>query len=60
MELFQRFMSGSSRWWTIRNLAKLALSGVFAVDVRFPISAVSFCMINAWFLSLQLSGLGKL
>ncbi|KIN99651.1 hypothetical protein M404DRAFT_16490 [Pisolithus tinctorius Marx 270] len=29
-----RFMSRSSRWWTIKNLAKLFLSGAFKVDVH--------------------------
>ncbi|KIM70451.1 hypothetical protein SCLCIDRAFT_6171 [Scleroderma citrinum Foug A] len=42
-----RFMSGSSRWWTIRNLAKLALSGVFSVDI----CSLTFTFDNTYFIA---------
>lgn len=51
-----RFMSGSSRWWTIRNLAKLALSGVFSVDFAAfwlgdQICSLTFTFDNTYFIA---------
>lgn len=50
------FMSGSSRWWAIRNLAKLALSGMFAVDFAAfwlgdQLCSLSFTFDNTYFIT---------
>ncbi|KAI6114437.1 EXS-domain-containing protein [Pisolithus sp. B1] len=45
-------MSRSSRWWTIRNLAKLFLSGAFPVDMpRDQMCSLTFTLENLYFFS---------
>ncbi|KAI6110985.1 EXS family-domain-containing protein [Pisolithus croceorrhizus] len=51
-----RFMSRSSRWWTIRNLAKLFLSGAFPVDFTSfwfgdQMCSLTFTLENLYFFS---------
>lgn len=51
-----RFMSRSSRWWTIRNLAKLFLSGAFPVDFTSfwfgdQLCSLTFTLENLYFFS---------
>lgn len=51
-----RFMSRSSRWWTIKNLAKLFLSGAFPVDFTSfwfgdQMCSLTFTLENLYFFS---------
>lgn len=51
-----RFMSRSSRWWTIKNLAKLFLSGAFKVDFTSfwfgdQLCSLTFTLENLYFFS---------
>ncbi|KAL4079440.1 EXS family protein/ERD1/XPR1/SYG1 family protein [Scleroderma citrinum] len=48
------FMSGSSRWWAIKNVAKLTLSGAFTVDftgfwLGDQLCSLSFTFDNLYF-----------